>query len=487
MSIPAPRELLRRTGITLLGVLALALPLYVAVVTRTVRLGGLGRGDLVPWYSQWDPRLSAWTLLAAGAALAVGILAPRVLAARSPARFALATVGLVTCTWAAIALSDGGKVGEARSGPVDTDGLSYPFERTAHEYIGDVPKVDAFGVRGLLEAWPTEAVQNTLAWHSRTHPPGAVLLLAAIADVGGSGALPAAVSVLLLGGLAVLVAWRWARLHLAPADARLAALLFAFAPGTTLFFATSMETVFTLLQLTALLAMSISLRSRLDAAGVARALTAGAALALATFFTYASLLVVIWTAAFEGVRLVRGRDPRGPAGTAAILATQVVGFALGIAALRVAGWDALASVRAAMAADAMVMPSGGGLAEWAATGTANLLAWGVGAGLATLAMAGSLLRNRTGPRPDLAAGLALTLGVAAFSTLFTLEVERIWVPLTLPLVVTIVAAAGSGSAPARGDGAGDPSGSIPAALATAWLGLLVLQSVATEILAETRW
>lgn len=510
MDFPSLRELLRRTGVAALAVAALALFLYPLVVGRWLRLGFLSRGDLVPWYAQWDPRVGVWTLVGgAVAGLVVVRGVPRILRTRSTARGLALLLGSALILWIAVAATDGAKVGESRDGLVPTNALAYPFERTAHEYIGDVGKVEALGVTGLLSRWHRSEVQETLAWHSRTHPPGAVLLLGGVERTLGGGPTRAALAVLLLGALALLPAWGWARMHLSPQGARVALLAFLAAPSTTLFFATSMEAVFTLTMTTALWAMCAGLAADRGRRRVGLSLLGGAALALSTFFTYASLLVVFVVVALEGTRLVRnrrgtavpGRDHRSFDAVALSLAVQLVGFGAVVGGLAALGWDPVASVRAAIVADATMMPAGGGIVGWLGTGIANLLAWAIGAGVATLAMLGSIAAGRRAVReregawavvgvPDLLIASGIALGVAAFSTLFTLEVERIWIPMTLPVLVGLVAtleresdqrpSVSSSGRPAR------PPWSRTR-FVQAWVGLLVLQSLLTEILAEMRW
>ncbi len=515
MALPSLRELLRRTGIALLVALAGGSLLYVGLVTRLYRLGGLSRGDWVPWYTQADPRGSLWTLVGVGVVVAAVAAAPGVVRARSNTRALLRLLPLALLVWVGVALSDGAKTGERRSGLVPANGISYPFERTAHEYIGDVPKVDRYGVRGLLRAWPTAEVQNTLAWHSRTHPPGAVLLLAAIDPIGWGGATASGLAVLLLGALGLLPALAFARLHLGEVAARWATLLFALAPNTVLFFATSMETVFTALAVTALWAMSAAIRVRSVGASIAANAAAGAALALSTFFTYASILVVLTVAAFEGVRLARSGAARATtpewSGTIGRLALQLAGFVAFVLALKALGWDAIASVRVALAADAQVMGTGGGFVEWLAVGGANLLAWGIGLGLATLAIGGWVLdpdrkgeASRAAERipdatsastaervPDAALAAAVVPLVAAFSTLFTLEVERIWIVLNLPALVGILAlveaARSRGPSQLEAERGGSSEVRSRDALLRGWVALLLVQTLLIEILGETRW
>ena len=426
---------------------------------------------------------------------------PRLLRRTSSGGFLLRMGGLALVFWAMVAMSDGAKVGESREGLVPANGITYPFWRTAHEYIGDVPKVDTYGAQGLLQAWPSDGVQNGLAWHSRTHPPGAVLLLWGVREVFGPGPLPAALAALALGALSLVAAWGFARLFLPEMSARLVVLFFALAPNTGLFYATSMETVFTLLGLTALALMTASLMTEERIRGSALAILGGAALAVGTLFTWSMLLVVVTVAALEGVALVR-RGWQNWQRTATRVGLQLAGFMVIALTLIALGYDPVASLRRALAADEMMMGTGTeSPLRIVMIGIANLTAWSIGLGLASVAMLGGLIAGRrsalhegtvvarfTLPTPMLAAILVLLFG--AFSTLYTLEVERIWILLNVPVLVGLFATL---EREMRAREARAESGrQIHAPFTRSifvqlWAALLMIQTLLIEVLAETRW
>ena len=501
MDYPSLQELFRRTGIALLVLTALALALYLMVVTRVVDLGGLGRSNLVPWYSSWDPRISLWTV----AAVLVGgfwiRVLPRLLRRTGSAAFLMRLAALSLAFWATVALSDGAKVGESREGLVPANGLTYPFWRTAHEYIGDVPKVDELGVRGLMAAWPSDDVQNRLAWHSRTHPPGPVILLWGVKRWFGAGPLPAALAVLVLGSLSLVAAYGFSRLFLPEMSARLVTVFFALAPNTVLFFATSLVTVFALFGLSALALLTASYLNEERLRGGLLAGAGGVVLALGTFFTWSMLLAVVTVAALEGVALIRRRG-RGWHRTLERTIAQLGGFAVVTTALVLMGYNPIASLSRALAADQQMMGTGTeSLLRIFSIGVANLTAWSIGLGLASLAMLGSLIAGRrsalregtvvarfTLPTPMLAAILVLAFG--AFSTLYTLEVERIWIMVNVPVLVGLFATL---EREMRAREARAESGRkihapfTRSAFVQLWAGLLIVQTLLIEILTETRW
>ena len=142
------------------------------------------------------------------------------------------------------------------------------------------------------------------------------------------------------------------------------------------------------------------------------------------------------------------------------------------------------SLERALTADASAMGSGTeSILRVAGIGIANFTAYGWSLGAATLGAAGigaialrrraQLGRNFEVSSATTAAATVIAFG--AFSTLFTLEVERIWTLIHLPVVVGVVALLRS----ARLD--------ISARTAQAWGLLLLVQTVLFELFLETRW
>jgi hypothetical protein len=451
---------LRRAAAWALGLIATGAFLYVAIVLRWVDLGALTGSHLAPWYAEWDPRIGASTAVGlAAAALWLGAI-DYVAATRSSGTFLVRALPLALLLWAGVALMDGAKAGESRAGLVETNGLTYPLARTGYEYIGDVPKVEAMGPVAFLRTYHTDEIQQRLAWHSKTHPPGPVLLMWGTARAFGKGRASATAVLLLFGGIAVWAAYGLGRTVLPRDDARAAALLFACTPGVVLFFATSMEAVFTALMLAAAWPLTKSVRDRrLDAA-----LLGGVLLGVATLFTYASVLVAVWTALLWGVTLRRTPDD-GRLWSLPIV--QILGFALPLLGLAALGYDAVASLAAALGADAQAVGTGTeSFLRWAGLGVANVAAWAISFGVASLAVP-----DREIERTPALLAFAGVLLFAAFSTLFTLEVERIWLPLHALGLTALLGATPRRRRP-------------PLAL---WAGLLLAQTLLVELLAETRW
>jgi hypothetical protein len=137
------------------------------------------------------------------------------------------------------------------------DAISAPFLRPL-DYQANVPLVVSLGVRGFAERYPDLIRAGQLSLHAATHPPGAVILLWALSKLTGGSVLAVSMLVALIGVAGALPTF-WVARAVAGGTAsgrdptesasaerigRVAAVLFACAPGVLLFSATSMDAVF---------------------------------------------------------------------------------------------------------------------------------------------------------------------------------------------------------------------------------------------------
>jgi methylthioxylose transferase len=239
-----------------------------------VRLGA----GLAPMLADWRPVLRA-SALPAVALLAAGVVAaPRLRsAALRPWQFALAALGLGLALRLAI--------GMARRG---ADGLYAVYElgnhEAANEYLPALPAFE-FGTRFFLDTFAE--IGTSLPVHAIGHPPG---LLVTMHWLGIDSAPGMAALTIGVGALSIPLAYLLARALLDERRARIATLLYVFAPSAVLYGATSADALYATLALTA--AVPLAIAARRSAGG---ATAAGAsAFALASFFSYANLAVGAW-------------------------------------------------------------------------------------------------------------------------------------------------------------------------------------------------
>ena len=260
------------------------LPLAVAtLVAGTFAYGFAARASgtrlgasLAPLLADWSPVLRpsavpAVVLLVAGVAAAPALLTPRV---RSW-QFVLAVLGYGLTLRLAL--------GAARRG---VEGLYAVYElgnhEAASEYLPALPAFD-FGTRLFLDTFAE--IGTSLPVHAIGHPPGLLVTLHAL---GISSAPGMAALTIGIGALSIPLAYLLARVLLDESTARIAALLYVFAPSAVLYGATSADALYATLALLAAIPLAL-------AAGRPAAALAGApALAVASFFSYANLAIGAW-------------------------------------------------------------------------------------------------------------------------------------------------------------------------------------------------
>jgi hypothetical protein len=265
-----------------------------AVAVATIAYGFVARAagaelgaSLAPFLWAWRPRIDA-AVLPAAALLAVGVaLAPRACDARvRPWVFAASMLLLGLALRVALGAAHG------------VDGLWAVYEignhEAASEYLPALPALD-FGAVFFLDTFAE--VGTSLPVHAIGHPPGLLLVMhwLGIDDAQAMAALTVGA-----GALAIPLAYALARELIDERRARTATLLYVFAPSAVLYGATSADALYATLALLAAVPLA--------AAGAARPAASwnlpvgAAALALASFFSYANLAIGAWAALVAGRR-----------------------------------------------------------------------------------------------------------------------------------------------------------------------------------------
>ena len=333
----------------------LAVVFLLKIVPALAPPRGLLRDDfLFPLWALWRPATAWWwfapAIVFAGA---MGALWWRGIAARARDGTFLACGVVLACgLWTSLSLTHEGY----------PEGLVAPFERSA-DYQADVGRFSTFGAiwSGYNDAQPTLSV------HGRTHPPGAVAVLWVLGRASG-GRLPLiCLAVVLIGALALVPLYLWARRLLTPGEARTACLLWIFTPAVTLYGATCMDMVFGVVLVAALATFTaMALDGRGDraedrgaeartppltrSAGLGALL--GAELAAGFLFTFSTAVLGAALALTVGARLARRE--RGAGRLALCLAlSALVSFALLVALRPAVGFDWLACLRTAVRLDAL--------------------------------------------------------------------------------------------------------------------------------------
>ncbi|MGI8945019.1 MAG: hypothetical protein ACR2GL_02100 [Thermoleophilaceae bacterium] len=424
---------LRGLGVPLLGV---------AVIVATVAWGLIATASGVelgtrhpPFLYHLQPKLEVFALAAAAVAAAAVAAVPRLRApSLSPGRFAAAVLVL------GLALRLG--VAAARQGIEGWYAVyRVPGPEAASEYLPTLPAFD-FGARTFLDTFAE--IGTSLPVHSVGHPPGLLLWMNLVGIDSAQGMAALTIGV---GALSVPLTYLLARTLLEDSRARIATILYLFAPSAVLHGATSADALYATMALLA--AIGLLARSR-----VARAL-GPPALALASFFSYANLAI----GAFAAIVAARRDGIRRALVLSAASGIALVGF---YALLHLAtGFDPIGSLRSTE----IVYREG-------IASTRPYAFWLFGSPVAFLVASGLpiawLALRALGSRETVALALFTVLAVSATLGFTKAETERIYLFL-VPLACIAAATA------------------LPARRLQWVAAALAIQALATELLFYTIW
>jgi hypothetical protein len=485
-----PKSLIRRTAT--LAALVAAYHFYLRWLIHDcgVRLGAVSY-KLAPLYAYWSPHLKGWLAIPAVALAAYAVALRRTqIAQRLKDRAAML---LFTCALAMLALA----VAMLDSG---WRGVSAPFQRVDLEYHGGVRLVHdpldfLRGYAGRIDAMPM---------HAQVHPPGAILLLWALARAVGPGPGSAALVTVAMGSMLVVPTFLLARRVAGGQAARLAGAMLVLMPSVVLFTATAMDGPFALPLVGGMWLFWESLATR----RVAWAASAGIALGVASLLTYSVAVAGLWCTLAAGHAAFFQRD-RCRDSIAAVLTCAIAFVAFQSAIWAATGYDPLRMFLVAVARHHQIMSDmrHASIVQHVNLSIANLVVFFLGGGLAAAVLwaraatdalrrlRGSLSGTHAGPIPadptggDAGAAPTAPLDAAVFTLatattflltaaapLYTLEVERIWLFL-MPLIAIDAARQLAAI-------------EVPEQRLATWrtlAGLLVTQTLLTEILLSTYW
>jgi hypothetical protein len=445
-------------------------------------LGIISEHLVPPLHAKWETELPGPWILPAVAVLAAVLLLSGRLFLRpglGPRRFLTVTVVLFVVIGLSVSMIDGIQTVKMQDVPGRVERLPpfvVPYTKIYLEYIADVPKVERAGLREFLGKYSTPRLFNNLSVHAKTHPPGGVVFQWGVAQVFGHSVWAGALASILFSALSLIVAYALGRELYGETAARAAVALLLVAPNYVMFVTTSMDGPFSVFPALSVWLLVRALRegARWQTSGV----LLGLSIAAGSFMTYAAPLFLAVFVALFLFTTWRRSPPRAATmvRVLAVAAGAVIVFYAALAAW--SGYDPLAAVRASIAQDQATMGTGHEtLGRYLQISVANLMAFLIGVGAAfTAALLRRAGRAARGDRDAYLVSMLLSLPILAFSTLFTLEVERVWLFL-VPLLAVAVAPLFEAAAERQ----------RPRAEFHWTIGLSALQLVVDEALLWTAW
>ena len=452
--------------------IALFFFLYHKLVVYIMRETGLDLGALnysrhfIPLYAIPQLSLSWWIFPALGVCIGFLYLCYKYLLPNniSPRRL----VGFAIICFLAINISvaqiDGYREIGTEDDPERILALLEPYTRTSLEYYSDVPRIDELGLRTFLRDFSKPELFNTLSGHTRTHPPGGVVFLWVVSKIFGYNLVSASLASVLFTALTVIPIYKLAECLYGEKVALYALLLFLITPNFVMFTATSMDGPFSVFPVLSLY-LFYEARERETASDMELdtfrpySLLTGISLGLGMFMTYATVVIGVFLcviALLERKRFVQYLKVLAFAGAG------FIGFYLLLFILT--GFQPIEALWAAIKKDEAGMGTGfESIDRFFHLSFANLFAFLIGVGIPITTVwlrqlvssvqewkqndASSELKNNQPRIPwifrleksdTFVIGFLITLLFFTFSTLFTMEVERVWI-FMVPFFVIPVA------------------------------------------------
>ena len=454
-----------------IGLLALFFVAYHFFIFYVMRETALNLGavryrrHIVPLYAEPSVDLSFWILPALVVCVGFLYLCYKFLLSGTSAR-QLIWISLV-CFLAinvSVALIDGYREIEQEGETNQVLALLEPYTRTSLEYYGDVPRVDELGLRIFLRDYAKPEVFETLSGHTRTHPPGGVLFLWFFSKILGYNLVSASLISILFTALTVIPIYRLGERLYGEKVARYALLLFLITPNFVMFTGTSMDGPFSVFPiLSVYLFYEARARETLPDQKWYEfrlfSFLTGLSLALGMFMTYSTVVVGVFLCIIpllERKQFVQYLKVLLFAGAA------FIGFYLLLFVLT--GFRPIEALLASIEKDEMGMGTGHeSVGRYLHLSFANLFAFLIGVGLPITTVwlrqvVSAIIEWRRDAPSSIeegdyvripwifrhekldafVIGFLITLLFFTFSTLFTMEVERIWI-FMVPFFVIPVA------------------------------------------------
>ncbi|MYF99310.1 glycosyltransferase family 39 protein [Candidatus Poribacteria bacterium] len=436
--------------------LALFFLFYHIILFTIMRETGLNLGainysrDFVPLYAEPLFTLSLWILPAL--AVCIGFLyicykyiLPNSINSHQLILFAIVCFIAINISVAQI---DGFREIGTEEEPKRILALLEPYTRSGLEYYADVPHIDQLGLQQFLRDFSKPELFNTLTGHTRTHPPGGVIFLWIVSGIFGYNLVSASLVSIFFTVIVVIPIYKLGERLYGKKVALYSLLLFLITPNFVMFTTTSMDGPFSVFPILSLY-LFYEARERetkphlqLDIFRPYSLLT-GISLAFGMFMTYATVVVGVFmcvVALLERNRFVQYLK------VLAFAATGFIGFYVFLSILT--DFQPFDALWAAIKKDEKGMGTGyESVGRYFHLSIANLFAFLIGVGIPiTVVWIRQIVStvqewkqgngsNQTGfswilspeKTDTYVIGFLITLLFFTFSTLFTMEVERIWI------------------------------------------------------------
>lgn len=408
--------------------------------TASVNLGAVKfHRHVVPLYALPQFDLGIWVLPALVVLVVFLLLCRKVFLQRSVSttQLFLISIGFFLAISISVAMIDGYREVAGRQLPAFLE----PYTRTRYEYYGDVPSVDRIGLLSFLRDYAKPELFSTLSGHAQTHPPGGVLFLWIVSKLFGYNLLAASLGSVFFTSLTVIPIYLLAKELYGESIGRYALALFLVTPNFVMFTGTSMDGPFSVFPI---LSLYLFYKGIFSERVILYGFLTGISLGCGMLMTYSTVFIGLFFSVAMLLTLIvdRGKFRRR---LTLLLIAGVIFTAFYLLIFLFTGFNLIEALQASIRKDRARLGTGyETIGLYLHLSVGNLFAFLIGVGIPiTTVWLRQVVRTirdkRRGEPIDIyIVGYLISLLVIAFSTLFTMEVERIWIFMA-PFIVIPVA------------------------------------------------
>ncbi len=397
--------------------------------TTSVNLGAVKfHHHVVPLYALPELNLSLWVLPALVVLVVFLRLCRKIflqLSVSSTWLFPI-SIGFFLAISVSVAMIDGYREVAGQQLPAFLE----PYTRTRYEYYSDVPKVDQVGLLSFMRDYARPELFSTLSGHAQTHPPGGILFLWIISKFFGYNLLAASLGSVVFTSLTVIPIYLLAKEMYGESIGRYALALFLITPNFVMFTGTSMDGPFSVFPI---LSLYLFYKGRSSERVIFCGFVMGITLSCGMLMTYSTVFIGLFFNVVILLTLVIDRK-RFRRILTLLLITGVTFAAFYLLMFLFTGFNLLEALQASIKKDRAVLGTGyETMGLYLHLSLGNLFAFLIGIGIPmTTVWLRQVVRTirdkRCGESFDIyIVGYLISLLAIAFSTLFTMEVERIWI------------------------------------------------------------
>ena len=441
--------------------------------TVSINLGAVKfHRHVVPLYALPQTDLSIWIFPALVVLIVFLLLCRKIFLQRSVSltQFFLISIGFFLAISISVAMIDGYREVAGWQLPAFLE----PYTRTNYEYYGDVPKVDQLGLWSFMRDYAKPELFSTLSGHAQTHPPGGILFLWIVSKLFGYNLLAASLGSVIFTSLTVIPIYLLAKELYGESIGGYTLALFLITPNFVMFTGTSMDGPFSLFPI---LSLYLFYKGRGSERMGRYGFLTGISLGCGMLMTYSTVFIGLFFSVVLLLTLILDLG-RFRSTLTLLLIAGVTFVAFYLLIFLFTGFNLFEGLQASIRKDSARLGTGYETIElYLHLSVGNLFAFLIGIGIPmTTVWLRQIMRTIRGrwrgePIDIYVIGYLISLLMITFSTLFTMEVERIWIFMT-PFVLIPVAKYLSQR------GIGD----------FYWVaGLLCLQLVLFEVILYTYW